>query len=548
MRAGYIYTAVGCFNTYNIIVAFMAADRHYCSMNFESIKRDRAELELSILYRISQRMAQQHDVSSLLNDVLDIMETEMGLSRGMLTLRRPDSDILAIEASRGLSAEERRRGQYEFGEGVTGRVAQSGEPALIPDTSNDPDFLNRAVSQTESKMAFLCAPIVHQRRVIGTIGITRPHAPQEELKRDLGFLQLVSDLLADGVARIREEIEERDSLMAENRRLREQLGDRYHPNNMVGNCSSMRHVYEQIAQVADSMATVLIRGESGTGKELVARAIHYSSSRRNNPFVCVNCAALPENLIESELFGHEKGSFTGAMHQRKGRFEMANGGTLFLDEIGDIAPSVQVRLLRTLQERTIERVGNNEAIAINVRIVTATSKNLEQEIREGKFREDLFYRLDVFPIHLPALRDRRSDIMLLADSFVQKYSEAYHKDIRRISTAAINMMASYHWPGNVRELENCIERAVLTSPDEVIHGYSLPPSLQTADQTNTALIPREGASLKEMLDSYEREVVIDALKKHRGNATKVAQNLQTTPRIINYAIKRLGIQSVNYSG
>jgi len=532
----------------DIFVALIAVERHYCNMNSENTKRDRAELELSILYRISQRMAQQHDVSSLLNDVLDIMETEMGLSLGTLTLRRPDSDILTIEASRGLSDEERRRGQYEIGEGITGRVAQSGEPALIPDTSNDPDFLNRAVSQTQSRVAFLCTPIVHQRRVIGTISITRPHAPQEELKRDLGFLQLLSDLLAEGVARIREEIEERDSLMAENRRLREQLGDRYHPSNMVGNCSSMRHVYEQIAQVADSMATVLIRGESGTGKELVARAIHYSSSRRNNPFVCVNCAALPENLIESELFGHEKGSFTGAVHQRKGRFEMANGGTLFLDEIGDIAPSVQIRLLRALQERTIERVGNNEAIEINVRIVTATSKNLEEEILEGKFREDLFYRLDVFPIHLPALRVRQSDILLLADSFVQKYSEVYHKNIRRISTAAINMMTAYHWPGNVRELENCIERAVLTSPDEVIHGYSLPPSLQTADQTNTALIPREGASLKEMIDSYEREVVIDALKKHRGNATKVARNLQTTPRIINYAIKRLGIQPANYSG
>jgi Nif-specific regulatory protein len=503
---------------------------------------------MSILCGISQRMAQQHDVSSLLNDVLDIMETEMGLSRGTLTLRRPDSDILAIEASRGLSAKERHRGQYKWGEGITGRVAQSATAALIPDISSDPDFLNRAASQTESEVAFLCTPIVHQRRVIGTISITRPCAPREELEHDLSFLQLVSGLLADGVARIREEVEERDSLMAENRRLREQLGDRCRPDNMIGNCSSMRHVYEQIAQVSDSMATVLIRGESGTGKELVAQAIHYSSSRRNNPFVCVNCAALPENLIESELFGHEKGSFTGAMHQRKGRFEMSNGGTLFLDEIGDIAPSVQVRLLRALQERTIERVGSGEAIAVNVRIVTATSKNLEKEIREGRFREDLFYRLDVFPIHLPALRDRRSDIMLLADSFVQKYSEVYNKNIRRISTAAINMMTAYHWPGNVRELENCIERAVLTAPDEVIHGYSLPPSLQTADQTNTALIPREGASLKKMLDAYEREVIIDALKKHRGSGAAAARDLQATPRIINYAIKRLGIQPANYSG
>ena len=509
---------------------------------------DRAALELSILYRISQRMAQQHDVSSLLNDVLDILETDMGLSRGTLTLRRPDSDVFMIEASRGLSADEKERGQYSLGEGVTGRVAQDGEPALVPDISKDPNFLNRTRSRPDEQTAFLCVPIVHQRRIVGTMSIDRPSASEAELMHDLHFLQLVAGMLAEGVARIREDIEERDSLLDENRRLREQLGNRYHPGNMIGNCSSMRHVYDQIAQVADSTATVLIRGESGTGKELVASAIHYSSSRRNNALVCVNCAALPENLIESELFGHEKGAFTGAMQQRKGRFELANGGTLFLDEIGDIAPAVQVRLLRALQERTVERVGGAETIQVNVRIVTATSKNLEDEIKEGRFREDLYYRLNVFPIHLPPLRERRSDVMLLADTFVQKYNEVYGKSIKRISTAAINMMMAYHWPGNVRELENCIERAVLTSNDEVIHGYSLPPSLQTADQTNTALIPREGASLKEMLDTYEREVIIDSLKKHRGNAAASARDLQTTPRVMNYAIRRLRIKPGNYRG
>jgi Nif-specific regulatory protein len=367
-----------------------------------------------------------------------------------------------------------------------------------------------------------------------------------ELQRYQRFLELVSNILAEAVASIREELEEREGLLSENERLRRQLGDRYRMHNLIGNCSAMRAVYEQIVQVADSTATVLIRGESGTGKELVARAIHYGSERRNNAFVSVNCAALPENLIESELFGHEKGAFTGATQQRKGRFEMANGGTIFLDEIGDISPAVQVRLLRVLQERIFERVGSNEGVPVNVRVLAATSRNLEKEIAEEVFREDLYYRLNVFPIILPPLRERRSDIMLLADHFLQKYSEMYGKSIKRISTSAINMMMAYHWPGNVRELENCMERAVLTASDEVIHGYNLPPSLQTSDETQTSIFPKDGADLKTMVESYEKEIITDALKKHRGNAAASARYLNTTQRIINYRIQKLGVNPDDY--
>jgi len=356
----------------------------------------------------------------------------------------------------------------------------------------------------------------------------------------------VADLLAEMVLRMRQEVEERESLMAENRHLREQLDNRYRPSNIVGNCSNIRQVYDQIAQVADSPATVLIRGESGTGKELVARAIHFSSSRRANAFISVNCAALPENLVESELFGHEKGAFTGALQQRQGRFELANGGTLFLDEIGDITPAVQVRLLRVIQERNFERVGGARTIPVNVRILAATSVNLEAAMAQGRFREDLYYRLNVFPILIPPLRERRSDIMLLADHFVQKYNDMYNKQVKRISTAAINMMIAYHWPGNVRELENCIERAVLTSADAVIHGYSLPPSLQTSEGTHTAILPDDGASLRTMVDTYEKELIIDALKRHRGNAAAAARHLRTTQRVLNYRIKQLAIDRKRY--
>lgn len=510
------------------------------------MKRTRAEIELEILYRISQVMAHQRDIKALLNEVLDVMETDMGLSRGTLTLRRPDSDIFVIEASRGLSPEEEKLGQYKLGEGITGQVAKTGKPAIVEDISKDPNFLNRTKSRRKQPVSFICVPIINQNQIIGTLSMDRTVIDRKELQRDQEYLTLIAGLIAESVFRIRQQKEEKESLLAENRRLRQQLGDQYRPSNIIGNCSSMHRVYDQIAQVADSPATVLIRGESGTGKELVARAIHFCSSRKNAPFISVNCAALPENLVESELFGHEKGSFTGASAQRKGRFELANGGTLFLDEIGDIAPSVQVRLLRVLQERQFERVGGDKTLSVNVRVITATSSDLEKLMGEGRFREDLFYRLNVFPILLPPLRERRTDIMMLADHFVRKYAKLYGREIKRISTAAINMMMAYHWPGNVRELENCIERAVLTSTDNVIHGYSLPPSLQTSEQTGTPSIPAEGANLKALVENYEREIIIDSLKRNRGNAAACARDLQTTQRIINYKIKQLAIEPSDF--
>jgi Nif-specific regulatory protein len=508
---------------------------------------NQSEKELKVLYKISQSVsARQHNISELLHDVLQIMETDMGVLRGTLSLRKPGTDILNIEASSGLSDSEIRRGQYKLGEGITGRVAKSGKAEVVPDVNESPDFLNRTKARDGAKTAFICVPIIHHKEVIGTMSIDLPSVTDIELKGYSLFLEHVAQILASAVSTIREEIEERNALESENEMLRRQLGDRYSIDNMVGNCNSMRMIYEQIVQVANSAATVLVRGESGTGKELIARAIHFNSPRKNNAFISVNCAALPENLIESELFGHEKGAFTGAQQQRKGRFELANGGTIFLDEIGDISPSVQVRLLRVLQEKSFERVGGNETITVNVRVVAATSRNLEKGMEDDTFREDLYYRLNVFPILLPPLRERKSDIMLLADHFLQKYGDMYAKDMKRISTSAINMMMAYHWPGNVRELENCLERAVLTSSDGVIHGFNMPPSLQTSDETHTNLLPENGANLRQMVEAYEREILIDALKKHRGNAAAVARYLQTTQRIINYRIKNLGVEPKNY--
>ncbi|MFC1591700.1 sigma 54-interacting transcriptional regulator [Thermodesulfobacteriota bacterium] len=507
----------------------------------------RAKEQLATLHKISQASLHQHNLSILLEEVLDILETDMGMVRGILTLKSPDSDVFVIEASKGLTEQEKIRGQYKLGEGIVGRVAQTEQPMFIKDINLEPDFLNKTRSRKEvDRIAFLCVPVLYKRQVIGTISIDRPTDTDEMLKTDLDFLKLLSELLAEAVANIREQVAERESLMEENKLLRQQLGELYQPSNIVGKCNAMHYIYMQIAQVADSTATVLIRGESGTGKEMIARGIHFSSSRKSNPFVAVNCAALPENLIESELFGHEKGAFSGAVQQRKGRFELANGGTIFLDEIGDISPAVQVSLLRVLQERSFERVGGTETISVNIRVIAATSKNLEEAIEAQRFREDLYYRLNVFPIHMPALRERKSDIILLADHFLQKYNEMYAKDIKRISTSAINMMMAYHWPGNVRELENCIERAVLSSTDNVIHGYLLPPSLQTSEQTNTSIIPEEGADLTTMVNSYERELIVDSLKRFRGNVAAATRHLHTTQRVLHYKIKNLGIEPHNY--
>jgi Nif-specific regulatory protein len=299
----------------------------------------------------------------------------------------------------------------------------------------------------------------------------------------------------------------------------------------------MREVYEQIAQVAPAHTTVLIRGESGTGKELAAHAIHYNSPRSAKPFVKVNCAALPESLIETELFGHEKGAFTGAIARKRGRFELADGGTLFLDEIGDLSPAMQVKLLRVLQEREFERVGGTETVRVNVRLIAATNVELEQAVQDSRFRADLYYRLNVFSIYLPPLRERKTDILLLADHFLEKYARQSGKRIRRISTPAIDMLVSYHWPGNVRELENVIERSVLVCEGNVIHGHNLPPTLQTAEGSGT--ITKMG--LDQAVGAFEKDLIQDTLKTARGNRARAARMLDTTERILGYKVKKYEI-------
>jgi Nif-specific regulatory protein len=316
-----------------------------------------------------------------------------------------------------------------------------------------------------------------------------------------------------------------------------QLGRIDENSAMIGTSSAMRDMYSLVTQVAPTDANVLITGESGTGKELVAAEIFRLSKRGGRPFLKVNCAALPESVIESELFGHEKGAFTGAISQHKGRFEMADTGTIFLDEIGELPPQIQVKLLRVLQERDFERVGGSQTIKVNVRIIAASNRNLEEEVKAGRFREDLYYRINVFMLHTPPLRQRKSDIMLLADYFIEKYAEKNGKLIKRISSLAIDLLTNYHWPGNVRELENCIERAVILSKDMVIHSYNLPPSLQSAASTNTELTTTLDAALSRL----EKEMITESLKNTEGNMSAAARILGITERQMGLRIHHYGI-------
>jgi Nif-specific regulatory protein len=471
--------------------------------------------------------------------VLEVLARRCGAVRGAVALIEEQTRELQVRAATGLSREGGAT-RYRLGEGITGTVAQSGEPMVVPLISRDPRFLHRAAMRGERRggeFSFVCVPIVLHRRVVGTLSVELIHKTDREFERLLKFLKVVASMISQGI-RIHRLLEmERQKLVAENAQLRQELHQKYDFSTMVGSSGPMRQMYEEMARVAGSNTTVLIRGESGTGKELIASAIHYHSSRAKKPFVKVNCAALPETLIESELFGHERGAFTGAESRKKGRFEMANSGTLFLDEIGELSPATQAKLLRALQEREFERVGGTDAVRVDVRVIAATNRNLERALSEGSFREDLYYRLNVFPIFIPPLRERRADILPLADHFVEKYAREHGKTIKRISVTAIDQLACYHWPGNVRELENTIERAVLMADGEVIHGHHLPPTLQTAEATGTTV----STSLSSAVATFERSIIEDALKSTRGNRAKASRLLGTTERVMNYKVKKYGI-------
>ncbi len=501
--------------------------------------------ELRLLLNISRSLQDGPGLQEIVRPVLRQMAESLGLYRGTVRLLNRETGEILIDEGFGLSDAEVASERSRLGEGVIGQVVKTGKPVIVPDIERADQSILPACSgfvgqslQRPGAVAFLCVPIIHGSEVMGTLSGYRRCGEPHALETDLRLLVVIAQLVAQA-ARLRQTaFENLDALRRENERLQEQIRKYFKPDNMVGNSRAMQIVYNSIEPVAASNTTVLIRGESGVGKELVAHAIHMRSSRAMKPLVKVNCAALPETIVESELFGHERGAFTGAIAMRKGRFELAHGGTIFLDEIGELPLSVQAKLLRILQEREFERVGGTSTLRCDVRVIAATNRSLEDYMQAEKFRLDLYYRLNVFPIYVPALRERKADILALADFFIEKYSEANGKPVLRISTPAIDMMMSYHWPGNVRELENCIERAVLLSTDGVIHGYHLPASLQTAEATATE--PK--STLETALNAFEREMIVEELKVTRGNLAQAARQLGLTERIMGLRVKKFGIQ------
>ncbi|MEJ2702477.1 MAG: sigma 54-interacting transcriptional regulator [Sedimentisphaerales bacterium] len=496
--------------------------------------------EVELLSDISRDFSESLNLEETLKSILKSLDSHLALKRGTITLLDPQTETINVRIAHGLSKRSRSLATYKVGEGVTGRVVQSGKAIIVPDITKDPRFLHKTKSREKERgkrIAFFCVPIKQEGRTIGALSADKQAGPKEDLKAHVKLLDVLATMVAQAI-KLNNLIEsDRRKLREENVRLRGELKSHFNIHNMVGSSNAMKEIYRLIEQVANSNATVLIRGESGTGKDLVAHAIHYNSLRADKPFVKVNCTALPDTLLESELFGHEKGAFTGAAERKVGRFERAHGGTIFLDEIGDFSLNLQVKLLRVIQFKEFERVGGFETIKTNVRIVVATHKNLEEQIKEGLFREDLYYRVNVFPIYMPPLRERKDDIMLLADYFLERIASENNKDISRISTPAIEMLTRYHWPGNIRELENCIERAVLLCDGDVIRSEHLPPSLQMVKKDESIAKP----SLTEIIENKERELIVDALKKSDGKQRKAADELRITERILGYKIKKYGI-------
>jgi Nif-specific regulatory protein len=495
-------------------------------------------IELTALYEISKLLGSSLNLRQNLRGVMRVLSEYLDMKRGTVSLRH-DNEV-SIIAAHGMSEEEIRRGRYKLGEGIIGRVAKLGAPIVIPNIGDEPLFLNRTGARQmirKENISFLCVPIKFKNEVLGVLSVDRLFgAKGVSFEEDLRLLKIIASLVAQSVKLHNEVEKEREAMLEEKERLRQQLKSKYKVENIIGQSDTMQEVFGAIHRVAPSKANVLLRGESGTGKELVAKAIHYMSPRAKGAFIKFNCASIPEGLLESELFGHEKGAFTGAAALRKGRFELADGGTIFLDEIGDLPLTLQPKILRVLQEKEFERVGGEKTIRVDVRLVAATSRNLEDLVREGKFREDLYYRLNVVPLYLPALRERREDIPLLQEFFLKKYNRENAKAVE-ITPEVLDIFMNYDWPGNVRELENTIERLVVMSGGKVATKADLPITIR-----DHSLKARFAAQLKDALPStiedIEKTKLIEALTRTGWNQAKAARILGITPRQIGYKIKK----------
>ncbi len=498
----------------------------------------RKNRELEAILEVSRVLTASFDLEENLNSVMDILSGKLEMQRGCVFLPEAGTENLRIVAAHGLTKESVRKGKYRIGEGIVGRVLESNSPMFVPDIGDEPMFLNRTGSRPKKEgVSFLCIPLRHKGKAMGVISVDRIYAEEHGgVDDDLRVLKIVARMMAQFL-KLWETYREADR---ERKSLRIELRERYSLPNLIGESPRFQAVLKSVLKVADTDATVLVLGESGTGKELIARTLHFESKRAKKPFVAVNCAALPSNLLEVELFGCEKGAFTGATAKRIGRFETAQGGSIFLDEIGELPVKLQAKLLRVLEDRTFERVGSSEPIKADVRVVAATNRDIAAEVRRGNFREDLFWRLNVVPIVLPPLRERRADVPLLVDFFREKFNNAYGKSVR-VSDKAMESFVSHGWPGNVRELANTLERLIIMSETDEITPEDLPYGVAHGAARAAAGSVGSAESLKSEVVGIEKERIAKALRDHGGVQHKAARVLGITPRQLGYRIKKYGI-------
>jgi len=537
----------------------------------DSVADRRSNLELVTIYEISKILGSSLDLSKTLHEVLNVLVIHLQTRRGLLSLMHESGELHLVSAV-GLSKEEFQRGRYHVGEGITGRIFQTGIPSVVTDISKEPIFLARTSTLLESvegkKIAFVGVPIKAARETLGVLCIDRlADYSQGTFDDDVRFLTMVANLIGQTVRLYRNVVAERSQLLEEQRTLKKELKGKYSLDNVIGISKAMQEVFSEVHQSAPSRSTMLLRGESGTGKEVIARAIHYLSPRKDGPFIKLNCAALSETLLESELFGHEKGAFTGAQSERKGRFELAHGGTLFLDEIGEISPAFQTKLLRVLQEREFERVGGSRSIKVDVRLITATNRDLERAVVKGDFRADLYYRINVVSIFIPPLRERREDIPYLVEHFLDKFRKENQRKLT-IAPNALNVMVNCFWPGNVRELENCVERTATMIRGDVINEFDFScqqnkcltqflhepiksepiavsgPIDVAASRGRPAIPIREipMSAVPSEPPTTERERLIWALEQSGWVQAKAARVLNISPRQMGYALQKHNIE------
>ena len=503
---------------------------------------------LASVHRIVRCLEPRPQFRNVLRNVLEILASELSFERPHIVVQNPENGRLHLSLSLDRPVEHIT---YAPGSGITGQVFASGEPVIVPRMSGHPDFMNRLFARPQSvldELAFLCVPVFaeggpladksDQRRPVGVLSADTPCADMAVLQMRCRLLEVVASLVGHQAACLQEEMLRKSTHSTEqdDKPLPKAMRDM---PSIVAFSQSMNHVLHHAAQAAPSLTTVLLRGETGTGKELLATAIHQCSQRSGRPLIKLNCAALPADLVEGELFGWQKGAFSGAHQNHRGMFEQADGGSLFLDEIGDLSLPAQAKVLRAIQEKEISRLGSEKALHVDVRLICATHQPLEQLVARKLFREDLYYRINVFPLFLPPLRERRDDILPLAEFFLQSFAEGCHKPGIHLSRQASDMLLAYQWPGNVRELQNVLERAVLLCEEGMIMPSHLPKGLRLGPAGKAPDEKHPG--LLDEVRELEKLRLQEALSRSGGNIHRAAESIHVSYRIFHYKMRKFGI-------